>query len=161
MNGSPRTYEDLCPADRAWAVVGMDRAGVKGQEIADRLDCCVRVVFKILASDLGRMCELAMDETAAFEGELGLVSGELATLRGVNAELAAELARTQANLGRLLDEKITGERTFKKCGHRRDKVNTYRHEASGKEFCRACHADRQRSYRSTDVGEMLDPVSTI
>ena len=153
LAGAPEStlMDNLCPSDRSWAVAGLKRAGYSGDQTADAMGCSVRLVRTILAADMTKVCELYQSETESFRDEVRLLTSDNTAKAVKIEELCSELRRVRTSLNRLIDEKITGVRTFPKCGHPKDKVNTWTN-ARGHEFCRCCHAERQRRYRAGQRG---------
>lgn len=154
-----RSMADLDTPDRCWAVAGMTRAGLTAETIADLLDCSLRLVKSVRAEPMTAVCLLLMDETAAFEAETRLLRSELrATTRDV-AALTSTAADLRAQLDRVIDARLTGERVDV-CSagtHLMTEQNTYRNQ--GRRWCRACRRENQRRYRARSTQVITDQIS--
>jgi hypothetical protein len=128
----------LSPADRAWVVAGLTLANKTADDIAERLGCSLRLVRAIRADPMTQLCMFYQQESANFDNELRLKQSEITNAERENAALLAELGRTRNQLGNLI-----GPKTFPKCGHPKDRYNTYRwtDPRTGKvrTYCRTCH----------------------
>lgn len=137
LAGSPTSMRDLTPADRAWVVAGLRRAGFTAEAISDRLGCSLRQVRAVAAEPLAAVCRLLQEESEHFAAELRMTREEL---RARGAELrAAESAsaRYKLQLFRLLDITMAEPQhpTFA-CGCPRTRYNTYIAPKTGKIGCR-------------------------
>ena len=150
LAGSPTTMADLCPADRAWAVAGLMRAGHTAERIRDRMGCSLRTVRMVSAWAATTAMMLLQDETEHFQDEHRMQASEIARLTRELATSEATAARYQDQLARMIDrlQLDGGIPTFPKCGHPKTKYNTYTAPKTGKTSCRMCHRDAQRDYEA-------------
>lgn len=146
LAGNTRRMADLEFPDRCWLVAGLTLFGLTAEEIADRLDCCLRQVRLIRAEDMTMVCTLMQKDANNFADELRLATGELKAKDQEFDELRAELERVKAARDRLIDEKIVGVRLCES-GHAMDKYNSYLNEKTGNVYCRTCHRENQQQYR--------------
>lgn len=135
----------LSASDRSWVVAGLTVAGLTAGEIADRLDCSLRLVRSIRAEDMTAVCAYVQTESRNFADELRLAAATAKGQAGRIVALVEELDRTRGKLDRLIDAHIVGARCCPKCGVPMDRWNAY--ECNGKRYCRNCHRERQRVYR--------------
>lgn len=122
-------------------------AGLTAEDIADRMDCSLRLVRSIRAEPMTQVCVHMQNESRNFFDELRLSRSEVAQAHQNIAALKTELARTRGKLDRLLDAHITGTKVCGKCGTPMSGYNVYTQPATGKQFCRECHRRRQQKYR--------------
>ncbi|AKY02786.1 hypothetical protein SEA_WALELIANO_71 [Mycobacterium phage Waleliano] len=150
LAGSPTTMADLCPADRAWAVAGLMRAGHTAERIRDRMGCSLRTVRMVSAWAATTAMMLLQEETEHFQDEYRMQASEIARLTRELATSEATAKRYQDQLANVLDSYLTGEAgpSFPKCGHPKTKYNTYTAPKTGKTSCRMCHCDAQRAYEA-------------
>lgn len=134
------TMAELAPPDRAWAVAHLTAEGMTAAEIADRLGCSLRLVKAVRADPMTAVVALLIAETAAFEGETGMLRSELRATTRDAAALTSTVADLRAQVARL-----TGEARCRS-GHALTPWNTYV-RPDGRPECRACIAGRSRSYR--------------
>lgn len=135
LAGSSTVMRDLLPADRAWVVAGLRRAGLTAEAISDRLSCSLRQVRAIAAEPLTAVCRMLQEESEAFAAELRMTREEL---RAAGAELhtaEAACARYKVQLSRLLDLHLALPSVFS-CGCPRTKYNSYIAPKTGKVGCR-------------------------
>ena len=137
LAGSPTTMRDLAPADRAWVVAGLKRAGHTAEQIKDRLGCSLRQVRAILADPLTAVCRLLQEESEHFTNELRMAQAELRALTLEAREIAAARDRYKGQLFNLLDAHLTeGSVSTFVCGCPRTRYNTYVAPKTGKAGCR-------------------------
>lgn len=137
LAGSPTRMDDLNGADRAWAVVVMtDDEAMTAEEIADRLDCSLRLVRTILAGPEAALTRLYRAEVEAFEMTHSMQSGEVTRLATALADTEAERDRLAAQRDRLLQLTLA-ERAGEvhRCGCPVTRYNTYI-DPRGKRQCR-------------------------
>lgn len=133
--------------DRCWVVAGLTVAGLTAEDIADRLDCSLRLVRSIRAEDMTQVCVIMARESRNFADELRLARADAKAKTQELDETNAELVRTKGQLSRLIDAQIVGARLCGKCGTPMVGYNVYVHKKTGKEYCRECHRRRQQNYR--------------
>ena len=138
---------DLCPADRAWTVVELTRAGLGAREIAERLNCGRRLVNQVRADPLYVVASLLLERQAEHAAELAAAHRVLASVRGELGRERRLSARLRGQVDQLLDARREAGQVpgFVRCGHPRVRYNTYRH--GGYERCRQCRADWQANRR--------------
>jgi hypothetical protein len=144
LAGSGRKMSQLGSSDRSWVVAGLTLAGLTAEDIADRMDCSLRLVRSIRAEDMTRVCSMMQSESRAFSDELRLVRSEAVGLQRRMSAMDQELGRAREKLGRLLDARL-GVKRCGKCDSSMSGYNLYVH--NGKDFCRECHRRRQQQYR--------------
>ena len=144
LAGSGRKMSQLGSSDRSWVVAGLTLAGLTAEDIADRMDCSLRLVRSIRAEDMTRVCSIMQQESLAFANEMRLLRSENRAAVSVIGELREELGRVRGKLSRLVDARV-GVKRCGKCDSVMDRYNAYVH--NGKEFCRTCHRRRQQAYR--------------
>lgn len=154
LAGSPTTMADLGGCDRAWAVAGLKLEGLTAEQIKERLGCSLRLVRQIASEPGAIFARLYLIEREAFGDTLRMMQADVARLDRERRDAASAAARYKAQLDRLLDAHLTGELgpTFR-CGHAKTRYNTYVAPKTGKESCRACHADAQRRYEERKAAE--------
>ena len=145
-SGNPCTMADLSGPDRCWAVAGMRAAGLTAEQIADRLDCSLRLVRAVLAEPMTAVCSYAATETGHFADELRLARRERAIAEAAAADAAAEAERLNRQLGRLIE--VAAEPTHCSHGHRLTPGNVYVHPVSGRRWCKRCRARHSEEYRA-------------
>ena len=119
--------DDLNGCDRAWAVVVMtDDEELTAEEIADRLDCSLRLVRTVLAGPEAVLVRLYRAEAEAFERTLDMTQGEVARLAEALGDTEGERDRLQAQRDRLLAVHLA-ERNGEthRCGCPVTRYNTY------------------------------------
>jgi hypothetical protein len=144
LAGSGRKMSQLGSSDRSWVVAGLTLAGLTAEDIADRMDCSLRLVRSIRAEDMTRVCARMQSESQNFGDELRLLVSANRAQALTIVELQSELVRAREKLGRVLDARM-GQRRCGKCDSAMTGYNLYVH--NGKEFCRECHRRRQQAYR--------------
>lgn len=147
LAGSGRKMSQLQTPDRCWAVAGLTLAGLTAEEIADRMDCSLRLVRSIRAEDMTQVCTYSQRESRTFTDEIRMAHSELTQQSQFIGELKGELERTKGKLDRLIDAHIVGAKPCGRCGSPMGGYNLYVHPKSGKHFCRSCRRDRQQEYR--------------
>lgn len=147
MAGGGRKMSQLPTPDRCWVVAEMTILGLTAEEIADRLDCSLRLVRSIRAEDMTAVCTYVLNETRNFDNELRLAQSQAKHLQTVLAETKTELDRTKLKLDRVLDAHIIGAKLCPKCGTPMTGYNLYRC-SNGKDYCRECHRVRSRDHRA-------------
>ncbi|QFP94693.1 hypothetical protein I5G59_gp73 [Mycobacterium phage LilMcDreamy] len=153
LAGSPTRMDDLCGADRAWAVVVMtDDEGLTADEIADRLDCSLRLVRTVLAGPEVVLTRLYRAEVEAFERTLDMTGGEVQRLATALGETEADRDRIQHQRDRLLQSALAERegQTFR-CGCPMTRYNTYV-SPRGKRGCRKHRAEAVARHRARMVG---------
>lgn len=153
LAGSATVMDDLCGADRAWAVVVMtDDEGLTADEIAARLDCSLRLVRTILAGPEAVLTRLYRAEAEAFERTLDMTGGEVQRLAGALADTEADRDRIQRQRDRLLQTALDERegKTFS-CGCPMTRYNTYI-SPRGKRGCRKHRAEAVARHRARMVG---------
>lgn len=145
MAGGGRKMSQLPTPDRCWVVAEMTILGLTAEEIADRLDCSLRLVRSIRAEDMTAVCTYVLTETRNFDNELCLARSQSSHLSGVLRETQKELERTKSKLDRMIDAHIVGARCCPKCGTPMTGYNVY--TCNGKDYCRECHRIRSRDHR--------------
>jgi hypothetical protein len=145
LAGGGRKMSQLAAPDRCWVVAGLTVAGLTAGDIADRLDCSLRLVRSIRADDMTAVCVYVQTESRNFADELRLAQTAAKGQAMRVGELSQELGRTKDKLNRLIDAHIVGARCCPKCGTPMDRWNDY--VCNGKSYCRACHRERQKAYR--------------
>lgn len=147
MPKASRRMSEMSDPDRAWLVAGLTLAGMTAKDIAERLDCSLRLVRSIRAEDMTQVCVVA-------QRELGETTDELRQERGQHHLTQLRLAESQANEARLrmqMDQLLDKLQTDGKvdtfgCGHPRLDFNMYRN--AGKRYCRMCRTKRQAEWRA-------------
>lgn len=141
---------DLCAPDRAWIVAGLTLADLTAKDIADRLDCSLRLVRSIRAEPSTQVCYIAQKESRNFANELRLERSEHQVTRRERDEWRAEAERNRRQVDNLLDARMIGEpiATCRQCGHQMDYGNRYTHAKTGKKGCRNCQRRRMNEWRS-------------
>ena len=154
MDGSGEPDDQLVPAalaskcamselsgpDRCWVVAGLTLAGLTGYEIAERLSCSLRLVRTVRAEPMTRVCLWAQ----TFTDELRLSRSEHRLARFALTAAEGEAARLRAQIGRLIDVRPAAV-----CARAHDMTDPYnRYERDGRTWCRACHRERQATYRA-------------
>jgi hypothetical protein len=145
MAGGGRKMAQLSSSDRCWVVAGLTVLGLTAGDIADRLDCSLRLVRSIRSDDMTAVCVYALTESTNFASEMRLAQSHLRSQSSRITELSGELERTRSKLSRMIDTHV-GVRNCPKCGTRMDRWNEY--VCNGKSYCRACHRERQKMYRN-------------
>ncbi|ABD58190.1 hypothetical protein PBI_COOPER_73 [Mycobacterium phage Cooper] len=155
LAGSPVTMADLAPADRAWAVAGLMRAGHTAERIRDRMGCSLRTVRMVSAWAATTACMLLQEESEHFADEHRMQASEIARLGRELATSEATAARYQDQLARMIDrlQLDGGIPSFPKCGHPKTKYNTYTAPKTGKTSCRMCHCDAQARYEARKAAD--------
>lgn len=157
LAGSGRKMAQLNSSDRSWVVAGLTLAGLTAEDIADRLDCSLRLVRSIRAEDMTQVCVHMQTETTNFTNELRLARTEIKNQASVIATLEIDLGRTKAKLDRMIDAHIVGSKVCGRCSSAMIGYNLYIHKPTGKEFCRECHRRRQQSYRDANLFQVVLP----
>ena len=147
---------DLTDADRAWAVAGLQLAGLTVEEVADLLKCSKRLIITVRTTPLFAVCLYAQTETANWCNELSLASSGFKHVATERDSLAVELERTRGKLARLLDGHIVGTPTCSRCGTPWDRGNTYFH--GGKRRCRNCNRAKAKAYRERCKQQEVEPA---
>lgn len=140
-----RAMADLEAPDRCWAVAGMRRAGLTSAEIADLLDCSVRLVKAVAAEPMTSLCAMLQAETDHFADETRLLRSELDRARRAEAAACSTSTRLRSQIDRLLHPEQVDM-----CGaglHEMTAYNTYVRPGNGRRMCRACHRERQADRR--------------
>jgi hypothetical protein len=154
LAGSRKRMADLQDNDRAWVVAGLGLAGLKAEDIAERLKCSLRLVRSIRALPLTKACVYAQTETTSWRNETRLATSALKErdIR-INA-LVGELERARSKLSRLIDAHVVGTPSCGRCGTPWDKGNTY-YEGT-KRRCRNCNRLKQQAFRERRKAQDLD-----
>ena len=143
--GSGRKMSQLTTPDRCWVVAGLTLLGLTAEEIADRLDCSLRLVRSIRAEDMTAVCTYVQTESKNFTDELRLAQMHGRQAAGMLAQSQSELERTKGKLDRMIDAHIVGARCCPKCSTPMTGYNVY--VCNNKEYCRECHRQRSRLHR--------------
>lgn len=141
-----RRMTELSNADRAYLVAGLTLAGMTAKDIAERLDCSLRLVRSIRAEDMTQVCVVWMQETREIGDDLRTERCDHALTRRELAEAQTKEARLQMQLDKLVDAHLTGTLASFRCGHPKVPYNTYEH--GGKRYCRQCRSDRKAEKRA-------------
>lgn len=145
LAGSTRKMSQLDSPDRCWAVAGLTLAGLTAEDIADRMDCSLRLVRSIRAEDMTQVCSYSQVESKAFDGEMRLLrAGRRSDAVHIEA-LEAELERTRAKLDNLIDARVVGSKICGRCHTPMTGYNLY--VWKGREYCRECHRTNQKIHR--------------
>lgn len=145
LAGSKTVMADLGETDRSWAVAGLKAAGLSGSEIAEVLQCSVRLVRAVQAKPLTRAFAYAQTETRTWVDENRLMRHAIDVAHRDRDALASELRRTREKLGRMIDAHVVGTPTCGRCGTPWDAGNTYWN--TGKRYCRECNRRKQQAFR--------------
>lgn len=136
---------DLTKPDRCWLVAGLTISGFTGDDIADRLHCCIRVVRALLADPATILAAYVQAESATFDSEMRLARSEQMRLQAELGRVVGELARVRQRLAKATTPKGGLPRCVR--GHQLHRGNTYRHP-TGKVYCRECQRERIRDWRA-------------
>jgi hypothetical protein len=136
LAGSPTVMRNLAPADRAWVIAGLRRAGLTAEAISDRLSCSLRQVRAIAAEPLTAVCRLLQEESETFAAELRMTREELRARGGELRAAESAANRYKLQLFRLLDATLTEPPPTFPCGCPRTRYNTYIAPKTGKVGCR-------------------------
>lgn len=145
LAGGGRKMSQLSSSDRCWVVAGLTLSGLTAEEIADRLDCSLRLVRSIRAEDMTAVCTYVQTESRNFTDELRLAQMQLRQTAMALQSTEAELFRTKGKLDRMVDAHIVGARCCPKCSTPMTGYNVY--VWGGKNYCRECHRQRSRLSR--------------
>ena len=160
LAGTSRTMADLEGPDRCWAVAGLTLAGLTADDIADRMDCSLRLVRAVRAEPMTQVCLTAQTDAEHFAEELRLARTELARSATAHHAAVAENDRLRGQLDRMIAA-ATGEPPRCSKGHLFDRGNTYYHPRTGTRQCRTCHRERQQEYRDARrVGASVMPADS-
>lgn len=136
--------------DQCWLVAGLMHRGYTAEEVADRLHCCTRKVWKVRAAPMTVVSMALLAEADHFTQELRLARSEAA---GARSSLASALRERDQLRAQLVKATTPGMR-YPMCSkgkHEMHPGNAYRYrDGRGRERvqCRGCHADRQAEYRA-------------
>lgn len=145
MAGGGRKMSQLPTPDRCWVVAGLTLMGLTAEEIADRLDCSLRLVRSIRAEDMTAVCTYVQTESRNFSDELRLAQSQSRSTVTRLAEVESQLERTKAQLDRMIDAHIIGAKCCPKCGTPMTGYNVY--VWNNKHYCRECHRQRSKAHR--------------
>lgn len=145
LAGGGRKMSQLDTPDRCWVVAGLTVAGLTAEEIADRLDCSLRLVRSIRAEDMTAVCTYVQTESKNFTDELRLSVSQARQTATRLSQVEAELARTKGKLDRMIDAHIVGAKCCPKCSTPMTGYNLY--VWNGKDYCRECHRQRSKLHR--------------
>lgn len=145
LAGRPQRMTELDQPDRCWLVAGLFLAGLTAEDIADRLNCALRVVWKVKAEPATILSAYVQAETRTFDSEMRLARSEQLRLEAELGRVTGELERVRNLLARATTPKGQPAPACSR-GHRLDHGNTYRHQ--GKRFCRRCERERMRDWRA-------------
>lgn len=137
---------DLSTPDRCWLVAGLTLARLTAEDIADRMNCSLRLVRTIRAEDMTQVCLRMQEETHAFTDEVRLARSEHRAALAALEAMTAERDRLRVQLDRLLDAHALGAPPCVRCGTPVAGYNAYVWRE--RKFCRECHRRRQASYRA-------------
>jgi len=146
---SPKAWRgmtQLCDWDRAWLVAGLTLAGMTAKDIAERLDCSLRLVRSIRAEDRTQACVAAQQDNHLLTDDLRTERCEHGLTRSELAEALRLNSRLQMKLDQIVDKLTTGRLESFPCGCPRVDYNMYRHD--GRAYCRQCRSDRQAKRRN-------------
>lgn len=149
---SPKAWRgmtQLCDWDRAWLVAGLTLAGMTAKDIAERLDCSLRLVRSIRAEDRTQACVAAQQDNHLLTDDLRSERCEHGLTRRELFEALAASERLQLKLDQILDKLVIGGTvdTFPRCQHPNVPYNTYIHD--GRKRCRDCRRNWQAERRKT------------
>lgn len=147
LAGTGKKMSQLSSSDRCWVVAGLTVSGLTAEDIADRLDCSLRLVRSIRAEDMTQVCVHMHTETRNFANEVRLSKAAARSARVQLEAVECELSRTREKLDRLIDAQITGTRLCGRCATPMSGYNLYSMGKSGKQFCRECARRRAQEYR--------------
>lgn len=153
---APFKMTELADVDRAWLVAGLSdtvlgEAGLTADEIAERTDCCLRLVRSIRAADATLVAEYAQVQNRVLDDELRVERNQHGLTRRKLAESDARAARLQVQLDQILNQLQTkGKVETFRCGCEKTPYNTYEWvNAQGrrKRYCRRCRYRRKTESR--------------
>ncbi len=141
-----RRMTDLSGPDRSWLVAGLTLSGMTAKDIAARLSCSLRLVRTIRAEDMTQVCYLAQQRERALADEVRQTELANRLMRRELETVRQSAARLRLQLDQIVDAHLTGTlAVFRRCGHPKVGYNVYR--CSGREYCRTCRADWDRTHR--------------